>query len=149
MEYFDLIQKRYSVRAYRPDPVEDAKLTKVLDAARLAPTGANRQPFQLIVAHVKGREAELQRVYHRQWFVQAPLSGNCATQAAAFCGSFWTQRSTMPTTASSCARPGATVFTARVAAATGSLSPQIVATLASTRARNAASGSCFAHSVAV
>ena len=73
MEYFDLIQKRYSVRAYRPDPVEDAKLAKVLEAARLAPTGANRQPFQLIVAHVKGREAELQRVYHRQWFVQPPL----------------------------------------------------------------------------
>jgi nitroreductase len=73
MEYFDLIQKRYSVRAYKPDPVEDAKLAKVLEAARLAPTGANRQPFQLIVAHVKGREAELRRVYRREWFTQAPL----------------------------------------------------------------------------
>jgi nitroreductase len=73
MEYFDVIRKRYSVRAYKPDPVEDAKLAKILEAARLAPTGANRQPFQLIVAHVKGREAELQRVYHQQWFVQAPL----------------------------------------------------------------------------
>ena len=73
MEYFDLIQKRYSVRAYKPDPVEDAKLAKILEAARQAPTGANRQPFQLIVAHVKGREAELRRVYHREWFTQAPL----------------------------------------------------------------------------
>jgi nitroreductase len=72
-EYFDLIQQRYSVRAYKSQPVEEAKLAKVLEAARLAPTGANRQPFQLIVARVKGREAELQRVYHRQWFVQAPL----------------------------------------------------------------------------
>ncbi|HUJ43942.1 MAG TPA: nitroreductase family protein [Opitutaceae bacterium] len=73
VDYFELIRKRYSVRAYKPDPVEDAKLGKILEAARLAPTGANRQPFQLIVARVKGREAELQRVYHRQWFVQAPL----------------------------------------------------------------------------
>jgi nitroreductase len=73
MEYFDLIQQRYSVRAYKSLPVEEAKLAQVLEAARLAPTGANRQPFQLIVAHVKGREAELQRIYHRQWFVQAPL----------------------------------------------------------------------------
>ncbi len=73
MEFSDLIRKRYSVRAYKPDPVEDAKLAKVLEAARLAPTGANRQPFQLVVAHVKGREKELERVYHRQWFVQAPL----------------------------------------------------------------------------
>ena len=73
MEYFDLIQKRYSVRAYKPDPVEYTKLTKILEAARLAPTAANLQPFQFIVAHVKGRESELQRVYHRKWFIQAPL----------------------------------------------------------------------------
>jgi nitroreductase len=73
MEFIDLVQKRYSVRAYKPSSVEDAKLAKVLEAARLAPTAANRQPFQLIVAHVKGREAELQRVYGRRWFIQAPL----------------------------------------------------------------------------
>ncbi len=73
MEYLELIRKRYSVRAYKPAPVEDAKLAKVLEAVRLAPTGANRQPFQLVVAHVAGRETELQRVYHRHWFVQAPL----------------------------------------------------------------------------
>ena len=73
MEYFDLIKKRYSVRAYKPDPVEDEKLRAVLEAARLAPTAANRQPFQLIVAHTQGREAELGRIYHREWFTQAPL----------------------------------------------------------------------------
>jgi nitroreductase len=73
MEYFDLIKRRYSVRAYKPDPVDDAMLAKVLEAARLAPTAANLQPFQFIVAHVKGREAELARVYHRRWFIQAPL----------------------------------------------------------------------------
>jgi nitroreductase len=73
MEFLNLIQQRYSVRAYKPAPVEDAKLAKVLEAARLAPTAANRQPFQLIVAHVKGREAELHRIYERRWFVQAPL----------------------------------------------------------------------------
>jgi nitroreductase len=73
MEYFDLIQKRYSVRAYKPDLVEDTKLSQILEAARLAPTAANRQPFQFIVAHVKGRETELRRVYHRPWFLQAPL----------------------------------------------------------------------------
>ncbi len=73
MEFLDLVQKRYSVRAYKPDPVEDAKLAKVLEAACLAPTAANRQPFQLVVAHVKGREAEFQHVYGRRWFVQAPL----------------------------------------------------------------------------
>jgi nitroreductase len=45
----------------------------VLEAARLAPTAANRQPFQIIVIHTAGREAELLRIYKRDWFVQPPL----------------------------------------------------------------------------
>jgi nitroreductase len=73
MEFENLIRERYSVRAYKPQPVEDEKLAQVLEAARLAPTAANRQPFQLIVVHTQGRQAELRRVYHREWFVQAPL----------------------------------------------------------------------------
>ena len=73
MEYSDLISARYSVRAYRPDPVEDSKLQAILEAARLAPTAANRQPFQLVVIHTAGHEEELRKVYHRPWFVQAPL----------------------------------------------------------------------------
>jgi nitroreductase len=73
MDFSELIKKRYSVRAYKSDPVEDDKLQQVLDAARLAPSAANRQPFQLIVIHTAGREAELRRVYHRSWFSQAPL----------------------------------------------------------------------------
>lgn len=73
MEMIELIKKRYSVRAYKPDPVEEEKLQQVLEAARLAPTAANRQPFQLIVIRTAGREAELQRIYRRDWFVQAPL----------------------------------------------------------------------------
>jgi nitroreductase len=73
MEFFDLIKSRYSVRAYRPDPVEEATLQRVLEAARLAPTASNRQPFQLIVIHTAGREADLLRIYNRAWFVQAPL----------------------------------------------------------------------------
>lgn len=73
MDFADLIRARYSVRAYKPDPVEDDKLQQVLEAARLAPTAANRQPFRLIVIHTEGREAELRRIYRRQWFTQAPL----------------------------------------------------------------------------
>jgi nitroreductase len=71
--FLELAQKRHSVRGYRPDPVEEDKLQQVLEAARLAPTAGNRQRFQLIVVHTAGREAELRRVYGREWFVQPPL----------------------------------------------------------------------------
>ncbi len=73
MDFQNLIQKRYSVRAYKPDPVEDEKLARVLEAARLAPTAANRQAFRVIVVPTKGREVELRRVYAREWITQAPL----------------------------------------------------------------------------
>jgi len=55
MEFSEVIQKRYSVRAYKSDPVEEQKLQQVLEAARLAPTAANRQPFQLIVIQTAGK----------------------------------------------------------------------------------------------
>jgi nitroreductase len=73
VEFQDLIRKRYSVRAYKPDPVEDAKLARILEAVRLAPTAANRQAFGVVVIETKGREEELRRVYGREWFTQAPL----------------------------------------------------------------------------
>ena len=73
MEYLELIRKRYSVRAYKSDPVSDELLAQVLEAGRLAPTAANKQPFRIIVIHTKRREAELGRIYHRDWFIQAPL----------------------------------------------------------------------------
>jgi len=73
VDVFEAIDSRYSARGYKPDPVSDKLLGKVLGAARQAPTAANRQPFRVIVAHVKGREEELARVYGRPWLLQAPL----------------------------------------------------------------------------
>ena len=73
MNFQELVRKRYSVRAYKPAPVDEEKLNRVLEAARLAPTAANRQPFRIIVIPTQGRESELRRVYGRDWFTQAPL----------------------------------------------------------------------------
>ncbi len=73
MDFQSLVQRRYSVRAYRPDPVEEEKLQAVLEAARLAPSAHNYQPYTLVVLRSPGREAELQRIYDREWFYRAPL----------------------------------------------------------------------------
>jgi nitroreductase len=85
MEYLELIRNRYSVRAYKPDPVPDELLAQVLEAGRLAPTAANKQPFRILVIHTKGREAELRRIYPRDWFTEAPLIlCVCAVRAEAW-----------------------------------------------------------------
>jgi nitroreductase len=73
MNFQELIRARYSVRAYKPDPIEEDKLARILEAARLAPTAANRQAFRVVILPTKGREADLRRVYGRDWFTQAPL----------------------------------------------------------------------------
>jgi nitroreductase len=73
MDFTTLVESRYSVRSYKTDPIEEEKLQKVLEAARLAPTATNRQAFQFLVVHTKGREEELKRIYRSDWFTQAPL----------------------------------------------------------------------------
>ncbi|WP_438432636.1 nitroreductase family protein [Gorillibacterium sp. sgz500922] len=73
MEWKDLIEERYSVRSYeKTAPVEREKLKRVLQAAVLAPTAANRQPFRVYVVPTAGREDELMEVYPREWFAEAP-----------------------------------------------------------------------------
>jgi len=73
MDFQDLVRRRYSVRAYRPEPVPEAALARILEAGRLAPTAANRQPFRIVVLHTAGRKEALRRLYAREWFLQPPV----------------------------------------------------------------------------
>ena len=49
MTFFELAQTRYSVRKFDSRPIEPQKLNAVLEAARLAPTAKNLQPFYVYV----------------------------------------------------------------------------------------------------
>lgn len=49
MDFFTTLRQRASVRRFAPDPVPDADLGAILDAARTAPTGFNAQPWEFIV----------------------------------------------------------------------------------------------------
>ena len=87
MNFQQLVAARRSVRAYRPDPVPEPLLHDVLEAARLAPSACNRQPFRIVVIHTRSREAELLRIYPKDWFVQAPL----VLAVCAVAGEAWTR----------------------------------------------------------
>jgi nitroreductase len=52
-ELFDLINKRQSCRKYLDKPVEKEKLIKCIEAARLAPSACNSQPWHFIVVNNK------------------------------------------------------------------------------------------------
>ena len=49
MELKEVIRKRQSIRDYEDRPIPEDKLTRVLEAARLAPSASNRQPWKFIV----------------------------------------------------------------------------------------------------
>lgn len=71
MEFFKVIETRRSIRAYDPDkPIKDEQLERILQAARLAPTAANKQPYKLIV--IKNPKTTLDFVKQKAVH-QAPL----------------------------------------------------------------------------
>ena len=51
--FFEVVQKRVSVRSYKPDPVPPHHLERILEAARQAPNAGNQQPWRFLVVQEK------------------------------------------------------------------------------------------------
>jgi len=47
--FLELVQKRRTIRSFKPDPVPDEHIDKIIEAARWAPSGANSQPWEFII----------------------------------------------------------------------------------------------------
>jgi len=73
MTFLKLAEKRVSVRSYLPDAVDEATVAEVLEAGRLAPSSANRQPWHIIVIRDAAIRRKLSTVYPRDWFSRAPV----------------------------------------------------------------------------
>ena len=70
----DAIETRRSIRHFRPDDVPDELIKQVLEAARLAPSGSNIQPWRFLVIRDKEVKKELRRICLEQRFVEeAPV----------------------------------------------------------------------------
>jgi nitroreductase len=50
MNVLEALNGRYTVRAFRPDPIDKDTLRKILEAALQAPSWANTQPWEIVVA---------------------------------------------------------------------------------------------------
>jgi len=73
MDFFDLVASRESIRSYDPQrPLTQEVLVQLLEAGRLAPSAANRQPWQFIVVSSEAKLAEIRTAYTRPWFADAP-----------------------------------------------------------------------------
>ena len=66
MEFFEVIQTQRSIRRFKPDPVPDDLIWKMIDAAIRAPSGSNLQPWVwLVVRDQAKREAVARAVRER------------------------------------------------------------------------------------
>ena len=45
----ELARQRRTIRRFRPDPVPADYITKIVDVARLAPSGFHTQPWEFVV----------------------------------------------------------------------------------------------------
>ena len=65
---------RRSVRKYAPEPVPEADLNLILEAARRAPTGGNRQRWQMIViTDAEQRRKTALACNGQMWMAEAPV----------------------------------------------------------------------------
>lgn len=71
MNFLDNAKKRYSVRSYKSQKVEQEKLDLILEAARVAPTAVNLQPVRLIVVQEKEGLAKIEKAAN---IYNAPLA---------------------------------------------------------------------------
>ena len=62
MDFIDLARKRYSVRKFKSQPVEEEKVALILEAARLAPSAKNFQPWHIYVARSEEALAKMNAV---------------------------------------------------------------------------------------
>lgn len=71
---WEAIQTRRSIRKFTPDDVSDEIIEQMLEAARLAPSGHNRQPWRFLVVRNEEYKDELCRMCRGLQFIQeAPV----------------------------------------------------------------------------
>ncbi len=85
MNVFDAVQARRSIRSYQDKPVPQEKLERILEAARLAPSARNVEPWHFIVITNSEKRKILSKGMYAKFVAQAPLvivaCGNKKTSA--------------------------------------------------------------------
>lgn len=77
METWDAIRSRRNVRAFEDEPIDEATLTRVLEAGRRAPSSRNQQAWDFVVVTDRERLRELSKV----WRNAGHVAGSAATVA--------------------------------------------------------------------
>jgi nitroreductase len=64
--FWEVVRTRRSVRQYRPDSIPVNDILKIIDAARMAPTSGNQQPWKFLVVRDKNQIIRMQEACVRE-----------------------------------------------------------------------------------
>jgi nitroreductase len=81
----EAIEQRRSIRKFRQVPVPDKVISELLDAARLAPSGSNAQPWRFKIVRDKDTKERLVKASYGQTFIgEAPLVLVCCADIGGY-----------------------------------------------------------------
>jgi nitroreductase len=81
----EAIEQRRSIRKFRQVPVPDKVISELLDAARLAPSGSNAQPWRFKIVRDKDTKERLVKASYGQTFIgEAPLVLVCCSDIGGY-----------------------------------------------------------------
>jgi len=85
MDVKTAMQERRSIRKFKPDPVPEEMLRELLEAARLAPSGTNQQPWRFIVVKNQEVKEKIQKAAFNQRFLsEAPVLLVCCADLSTY-----------------------------------------------------------------
>jgi nitroreductase len=76
MDLNETLRSTGAVREFHPEPVPDAVVHRLLDTARFAPSGGNRQGWRVIVVKDAEKRRRLRDLYLADWYKYLALAGS-------------------------------------------------------------------------
>lgn len=84
MEFDTVIKKRRSIRKFKTDHIPDEYVNEILEAARLAPSGLNLQPWRYVVVKDRQLRGKLAGSTPSAFIAEAPVIIVCCTDTSIF-----------------------------------------------------------------
>ena len=78
----EAIRRRRSIRKFKPDPIPDEIINQILEAARLAPSASNRQPwrFQIVKSPILREKIYSGAVLDNEYVRESPVIIVCGSE---------------------------------------------------------------------
>ncbi len=72
MDFYEVLEKRSSVRKYTDQTISDKVLNKIGKAVQLAPSACNKQPWKFLIIFDQATKDKICKCYSRGWLAQSP-----------------------------------------------------------------------------